>query len=550
MPTRPVILGNATALAPIGSAVESTYRIAQTISLSLQSSAGYTSFAWSVVGKPVGSSVTLGSLTGFTSTIAADVAGEYVIKGVATGADGTSSTRVSLIVVRSPGRGVRKAAAIRSQDVAQDVDHLKTLLNDLVDEHDLSAKVFNVKKYGAQGDGTTDDTAAIVAANAAAGAGGVVYFPRGSYNTTAQLTIGAGVTWLGEGKSVSLILHGFNGNHVIFGNESSAKNLGLVGQGATYTGRGVTVATGANRQAMSGCAITDYDGPCLEFLDTDAGTYSVFRDCRIARRNSVYGDAANPGNARFSIVFSPTAILSAVPRRFEDIKSDGTQTFDFGGTNDVFVSGSFLGGLKYTADTRGVSISNCRLANQLALAFAGFNNTISGCDIVSTITVSAGTGECALIGNSYNQTNPIVDNSALAGRNQFIGPTIGYAPTLTSGGTAPVLGNGTLTGQYARSGATVAVTIDLTVGTTTTLGTGDMRFSLPVAPGGANVLQHIGQGMVVTAANSRTFFVATATVGVAYASGVVAGAGGSITFNTPVVFAAGDVIRMTLTYSL
>ncbi|MFZ0251666.1 MAG: right-handed parallel beta-helix repeat-containing protein [Acidimicrobiales bacterium] len=45
---------------------------------------------------------------------------------------------------------------------------------------DWGGQVFNVKAYGAVGDGSTDDTAAIVAAQAAAGAG-CVLFPAGTY---------------------------------------------------------------------------------------------------------------------------------------------------------------------------------------------------------------------------------------------------------------------------------------------------------------------------------------------------------------------------------
>lgn len=133
MPTRPVILADGVALAPIGSAVESEHALDESVALTLQSSAGYSSFAWSLVGKPSGSVAALGSLTGFTSSITADVAGEYVIKGVATGNDGSSSARVSLIVVKTAVRSIRKVPARRSQDVAQDVDDLKSRFNDLAD---------------------------------------------------------------------------------------------------------------------------------------------------------------------------------------------------------------------------------------------------------------------------------------------------------------------------------------------------------------------------------------------------------------------------------
>jgi parallel beta-helix repeat protein len=59
----------------------------------------------------------------------------------------------------------------------------------------LSAGVFNVTTYGAKGDGVTDDTAAIHRARDAAGAGGTVYFPAGTYavsNVRANL---AGQLW-------------------------------------------------------------------------------------------------------------------------------------------------------------------------------------------------------------------------------------------------------------------------------------------------------------------------------------------------------------------
>jgi len=58
--------------------------------------------------------------------------------------------------------------------------------------------VFNVKDYGATGDGVTDDTAAIEAAILAAGPGGRVYFPAGTYNVSRTLWPEAGQTWTGD----------------------------------------------------------------------------------------------------------------------------------------------------------------------------------------------------------------------------------------------------------------------------------------------------------------------------------------------------------------
>jgi hypothetical protein len=61
--------------------------------------------------------------------------------------------------------------------------------------------------YGAIGDGVTDDTAAIQAADTAAAAvGGTVFFPDGEYAAT-SLTISSGVTWEGSGNAEILNCH-------------------------------------------------------------------------------------------------------------------------------------------------------------------------------------------------------------------------------------------------------------------------------------------------------------------------------------------------------
>lgn len=55
--------------------------------------------------------------------------------------------------------------------------------------------------------------------------------------------------------------------------------------------------------------------------------------------------------------------------------------------------------------------------------------------------------------------------------------------------TAPAIGNGTLTGRYLQIGKMIFGQIRLTVGSTTTFGTGIWKFDLPVAAH-ASVLHH------------------------------------------------------------
>lgn len=60
--------------------------------------------------------------------------------------------------------------------------------------------VYDVKSYGARGDGTTDDAAAINAAITAANAagGGTVYFPAGDYKTDSQVTLQSNIELRGD----------------------------------------------------------------------------------------------------------------------------------------------------------------------------------------------------------------------------------------------------------------------------------------------------------------------------------------------------------------
>lgn len=71
----------------------------------------------------------------------------------------------------------------------------------------ISGLVFNVKSYGAVGNGTTDDRAAIVAALAAAiiAGGGVIYFPPGTYKILGQISIPANTKIVIRGASESSV---------------------------------------------------------------------------------------------------------------------------------------------------------------------------------------------------------------------------------------------------------------------------------------------------------------------------------------------------------
>jgi hypothetical protein len=69
--------------------------------------------------------------------------------------------------------------------------------------------VINVKDFGATGNGTTDDTAAIQAAITTAPAGAAIYFPKGSY-LAAKILITKSITIFGDGMDVTEWVYSLN----------------------------------------------------------------------------------------------------------------------------------------------------------------------------------------------------------------------------------------------------------------------------------------------------------------------------------------------------
>lgn len=403
---------------------------------------------------------------------------------------------------------------------------------------DRLRETVSVADFGAVGDGVTDDYQAFVDALTAA-SGGTVFVPDPdvAYKiATAKITVPANTQLVGQSRHRTRLDHAFNGDMFELADGAGLQNVWLVGDGANYTGRAILYTSTNGRQGVIGVRASDWDGAVQDFA-VAAGSQSVTEDCRFSRRN------AGTGTGRYAIVISPTQQLAAVPRTFIGIQTDGTCAFDFGGCNNVYVSNSFLGDLNYTAESRAVLITGTRIANQLALTIDGNNNVIVGCDIAPQITIASTTDNVALQGNSYNNL-PIINNSG-NGRNLIDTWYRPYTPTLTSGGTAPSLGNGAIVGGVCSSGATTTITGQLTIGSTTSLGTGGLKISLPQQRQSNDVV--IG-GVVYANIGGVIYEGFMQIAGAVSVADMLRDTTGSITFNSPAVFNAGDFIRWSFTY--
>lgn len=140
---------------------------------------------------------------------------------------------------------------------------LNAALNDLQGQiTTLQNNALSVKDYGAKGDGTTDDRAAIQAAiNACSAAGGgTVYLPRGTYKITAALVLANKVIIQGAGNISTTIYQTTTTANGITGstlNNVGVRNLRLRGP-AGGTGVGIAITTACNFIHLEDLTVTEW----------------------------------------------------------------------------------------------------------------------------------------------------------------------------------------------------------------------------------------------------------------------------------------------------
>lgn len=121
-----------------------------------------------------------------------------------------------------------------------------------------------------------------------------------------------------------------------------------------------------------------------------------------------------------------------------------------------------------------------------------------------------------------------------------------YSPTWGGSVSNPSLGNGTLTGAYAKVGNLVNVRIALAIGSTSTGGSGRWTFTLPFAPAAQQALAAVAED---TSASARYGGAAWITPG-AGVFAVALGAGGNtgVLSTVPFTWANGDQLYINGSY--
>lgn len=128
-----------------------------------------------------------------------------------------------------------------------------------------------------------------------------------------------------------------------------------------------------------------------------------------------------------------------------------------------------------------------------------------------------------------------------------------YTPVWTALTTNPAIGNGFLLGKYTIVGKTCILAISMIAGSTTTFGSDDWMFSLPVASGNYPNINnnHVGTG-IIRDVSPQTQYIVTPTLNrnktvIRYFRPLN---GSVITSTSPITWADGDYLHFQITYEI
>jgi hypothetical protein len=400
------------------------------------------------------------------------------------------------------------------------------------------AQTVSVKDFGAVGDGTTDDTAAIQAAFNSGFKN--ILIPQGTYRITSTLTIsGNGYRIVQAGNLAATLLKDFSGTTIAWNaGEVIWENCCINGQGTTYTGAnqvGILVGVGGGYSStLFNPRIWNIGSACVRF-EQDSG--SAFK---------IIGGLLEPIPTTQAAIDHMSSTDTGPKSRIITGVQSGNVLIDFAYMETTLVSNCVTNFLRYGSTTKKASVVGCRIQNGAAgtININGTDNLLVGNTIAGYVDVTtfatnttvmsnlfaAGAG----IGNSGNKADATIDQT-----------NVSYTPTWTSSGTQPVLNNGLLTGSYDRNGKDIHAYGQLIIGSTTTFGTGVYRFSLPFPNLGGT---HMGVSLILDSGVLYYTGVCLTDAGQDYVEITITGTGSQIQQGVPFTFAVGDVIRWDVAY--
>ena len=463
---------------------------------------------------------------------------------------------------------------------------------------DKNAEELSAADFGVVGDGVVDDYAALSAFLSACRSQrkrGFVPTPAVKYKTTAPLDISGVDIYspvIGYKNQNGTIIEGTGGFPIFSQLQTNLNNI-------TYRLRGFRLKGGSVGLRMSysaHCVIED-----IHVTDSTDGFYcgvsgvlgplwNNFLNCTADVTGvalSINGNSWANTNIFTACFFkgdtqagyiTATGGIGAVSNQFIDTEFAGGGTgITFGATKATLFDGCYFEcdapAIVITNFTLDLQLNGCTFGSLLNTNATGVNSFIW--HVSGTCRISVNGGYIYLAGAAQNNLSFVrSDNTSLFALTMLDFPdqeisssgwTIfytglptandklmyvsDYTPVWSTTGTAPSLGNGTLKGRYVLSGNVCTAEIELIAGSTTTFGTGQFQITLPFTVKSTG-LRASGCGRVSDTGTTFYIVSAEAITGSSLAVFYTNASANLVQSNSPMVWANGDTLRVTVVYEI
>jgi hypothetical protein len=339
-------------------------------------------------------------------------------------------------------------------------------------------------------------------------------------------------------KNANGTLFASTGARVICQNISwrgDASSPTFTGDGATFTGADVILINCGSRW-MSGRA-----------LKSTGNHTQIYGTCDIYQTT---GSGATDWDIELGV--SGTATLyHELHGIYSSQSTGGILAIDVGGLTIV---GGQYGKLHIDAGTSPAGVGSnkihgSRINGDITVDISSATFTGNAIDAV-TVTLAAGTSGHSLDGSNVIASGATITDNSSSSYVVDIRITVptSYTPSWTATITDPAIENGTITGRYSKHGRWVDVAVQITMGASTTYGSGPWRISLPFVP--STTLPYVGTlSMFDSGTEFRTGAVETLTDGTARCTLVADSGGDSVKSSVPFTWASGDRLRFSLRYA-
>lgn len=417
----------------------------------------------------------------------------------------------------------------------------------------------SVKGYGAAGDGVTADGVAFNDA-LTANPGGSVFIPKstGDYIIDETIDVPDYTELVGPGWGVTL-KRGFDGPMFKLGKQSKIRNFLVDGNKAAYptssndtivieVGENTPTAADQGHQLISDMAFINTPGYPINYTVANKGWMSKVQSCVFEGTAADAAvkwpdDATTGGNRTVTLCYSDVAIVNA------------------GGCDNGFICFNTTGGsattnqgIVFPAGTTNRAKKIIVVGNRFAIAtgslnIRGLDHVFSGNVVAGDVVFESNGSSDGASGVAWDDSNAftgaLTDSSGSPNKLSFNTPK-SFTPAITPASGSFSAGNADIRGEYTREDNYITAHYFITMGSTTTYGTGAWTISLPVNPFGGGTTDFVGSAMAQNqACIARTLF-AVGSNGLQ----VLTSAGSAIGATTPSAWANTNVLMISIRYRI